>query len=266
MTSARETNEKAIRAPAFTLIELLAVIAVVAVLLAILLPSLHRARALAKRARCGANLKQIALAWDMYLDDSDGRFYQGVNANLNYGGWRGYREWWPRPLNPYVSLPVDVGNEEDARLFRCPADRGGTPGPYLRTMVYVNMGTSYQTNIFLIGQNACGPFSDHTAPLDEAISMRLAEVKRQEASSPSRLLLIGDYGWINQWMPKPYKREEYKSLTEWHDREDHHNMAFLDGHVRFVEIQKGYYVTGEYVVLPFLDLYSMAMELQGPGS
>jgi prepilin-type N-terminal cleavage/methylation domain-containing protein/prepilin-type processing-associated H-X9-DG protein len=264
MVSGHRTSKRFACGSAFTLIELLTVVAVIAVLLAILLPCLHRTRIAAKKTRCSANLRQIALAWDMYLDDSDGRFYQGVNANLDYGGWRGYREWWPRPLNRYASLSASVVNERDARLFCCPADQGGTPGPYLRTRVYLNMGTSYQTNIFLVGQTACGPFSERTAELDEAISARLAVVKRQDVSGPSRLLLIGDYGWINQWMPAPHKREEYKTLAEWHQREDHHNMAFLDGHVGFLEIRKGYYLTDEYAVLPFSELYSMAMELQGP--
>jgi len=67
----------------FTLIELLVVIAV---LLAILLPALRKARTLTKRVACQSNLKQIAVAWNMYLDDNDGRFYQARNGNLNYGG------------------------------------------------------------------------------------------------------------------------------------------------------------------------------------
>ena len=81
------------------MIELLVVISVIAVLLAILLPSLRKAKALTKRIACQSNLKQIAAAWSMYLDDNDGRFYQGKNTNLNYGGWRGMIGWSPRPLN-----------------------------------------------------------------------------------------------------------------------------------------------------------------------
>jgi prepilin-type N-terminal cleavage/methylation domain-containing protein len=49
----------------FTLIELLVVIAVIALLLAILLPALRKAKETAKRTVCQANLKQIALAWNM---------------------------------------------------------------------------------------------------------------------------------------------------------------------------------------------------------
>jgi prepilin-type N-terminal cleavage/methylation domain-containing protein len=68
---------------AFTLIELLVVIAVIAVLMAILLPALNRAREQGKRAACLNNVKQMALAWNVYADDNDGRI---VNANTSVDG------------------------------------------------------------------------------------------------------------------------------------------------------------------------------------
>ena len=57
--------------------------------------------------------------------------YQGVNANLNYGGWQGQlgrrsaRQWGQRPLNPYLGLPAEAPDtDQAARVFQCPADRG----------------------------------------------------------------------------------------------------------------------------------------------
>jgi prepilin-type N-terminal cleavage/methylation domain-containing protein/prepilin-type processing-associated H-X9-DG protein len=257
---AKKTN----RPKGFTLIELLVVIAVIAMLLAILMPVLAKVRIMARRLVCGNNLKQIAVAWNVYLSDNDEKFYQGVNANLNYGGWIGIKNWSPRPLNFYVGLPDKVEDPEDAMIFKCPSDKGGFPGALLMEKVFQAVGTSYQTNIFLIGQNRCGAFSKNTKDLDKKISGQLPTTARDIVSKPSLLLLIGDYGWINQWKPRPHPKPEWKTLAEWHGKEDYHNMAFLDGHVKFQEIKKGYYVTEEYSMLPFKDLYKLAHKVQGP--
>ena len=68
------------RRNAFTLIELLVVIAVIAVLMAILMPALSRAREQGKRAACLNHLKQLALSWNLYADDFDGKIVNGNTA------------------------------------------------------------------------------------------------------------------------------------------------------------------------------------------
>ena len=251
------------RHSAFTLIELLVVISVIAVLLAVLLPGVHAARAAAKRTHCGAQLRQLALAWHQYLDDHNGRFYQGINANVYYGGWRGEDDQGPRPLNAYLDLPDDLATEAGAEVFHCSADRGGVPNRGLASAFRL-LGTSYQTNVFLIGQDECGAFSGHTAPLDRKISPRLDSLAVQKVDNPTRLVLMGDYGWVNQWHPDPGILPEDKQMAEWHGKVDRHNVTFLDGHVRFLRIDKGLYVTDGYVVLPFKELYALAKEVQGP--
>jgi len=57
---------------AFTLVELLVVIGVIAVLIAILLPSLNRAREAAKRVQCLSNIRQISLATVNWAGDHRG--------------------------------------------------------------------------------------------------------------------------------------------------------------------------------------------------
>src|SRR5215469_324064 len=56
---------------AFTLVELLVVIAIIAILAAILLPVLHAAQEKAKQTYCLNNMKQLQLAYSMYVNDNN---------------------------------------------------------------------------------------------------------------------------------------------------------------------------------------------------
>lgn len=58
----------------FTLIELLMVIGIIALLMAIMIPSLNKAKEQAKNMVCTGNLRQYGIAGRMYLDDNDGVF------------------------------------------------------------------------------------------------------------------------------------------------------------------------------------------------
>ena len=60
---------KAYLAEGFTLIELLVVIAIIALLLAILIPSLRKAKEKVKEIACKSNLRNVGTAMLMYLDD-----------------------------------------------------------------------------------------------------------------------------------------------------------------------------------------------------
>lgn len=71
------------RKNAFTLVELLVVIAIIALLVSILVPTLARAKHLAKVSMCKSNLRGLEIAHWMYMTEYDGWF---VNVGLAHGG------------------------------------------------------------------------------------------------------------------------------------------------------------------------------------
>ncbi|AQQ71083.1 type II secretion system protein G [Limihaloglobus sulfuriphilus] len=101
---------------AFTLIELLVVIAVIALLMGILLPTLGRAKIIARRTICQSNLKQISLAFEMYCHDNNST-YIAADDPVSGGVWlwmgRGFRGW----IKPY--LDNSSGN---TAVLSCPGD------------------------------------------------------------------------------------------------------------------------------------------------
>jgi prepilin-type N-terminal cleavage/methylation domain-containing protein/prepilin-type processing-associated H-X9-DG protein len=62
----------------FTLVELLVVIGIIAVLIAILLPTINRARKMANTTACLANIKQLNGAWQLYSSQNKGILFPFV--------------------------------------------------------------------------------------------------------------------------------------------------------------------------------------------
>ena len=82
---------------AFTLIELLVVIAIISLLVSILLPSLQKAKSLARQVVCLTRLKSIGSALAIYQGEFDGRGPIG----FTYQGWRDGFSFWKPGENDY---------------------------------------------------------------------------------------------------------------------------------------------------------------------
>ena len=127
---------------AFTLIELLVVVAIIALLISILLPSLSRARELAKRSVCASNLRGLGQAMHIYSNENTewfpNHYYAGVPGNTapatstqRYVGAMGSEVYSIAKMTGNLATSSPTSSHPSRSLFLLVVGNQSTPGQFI---------------------------------------------------------------------------------------------------------------------------------------
>jgi len=98
---------------AFTLVELLVVISIIAMLLAVLLPTLGKAREQARIVVCSSNLRQLGNGLILYAFGNSSKLPLYVDPSTGY--------YWMSPIAPYLATNLKKGTEVSLGVAMCPS-------------------------------------------------------------------------------------------------------------------------------------------------
>ncbi len=158
------------RARGFTLIELLVVIAIIGILAAMVFPVFARARESARKAVCLSNVKNLALAVQMYLADNNDTFPPGEHRQEAYdffatgpGGGdpaEDCHDIWHMVhfANPYLRWPVVLDEYVKNRdVWQCPSAK------MMKAASFILPGPDWLSYL-MVHQNEWGDGSDAGGP------------------------------------------------------------------------------------------------------
>lgn len=204
------------RRAAFTLIELLTVIAIIAILASMLLPSLSRAREMARRTSCASNLHQLGLGALQYVQDYDERLpLAGVgNDGANTSGWVYYSVYGSGTTDPVFdaskgSLYPYIKSKQ---VFVCPNDTNGQ-----------NFGNSYAIN-------SCALISGTAA------SGLVGSKSDAAFEESSKWMLFSEEKYFKDTTDDGFQLININNFSDRHT--DGSVIAFMDGHTKWMRRDK----------------------------
>lgn len=228
---------------AFTLIELLVVIAIIAMLLAVLVPSLNKAKQAARSVQCKSNLRQWTIVFSMYTQAYDGKYNQG------WAGNSGDSNWWMDAGRLYYD------NVDELRC--CPTatqpvhNRDGSPGgPGQGKEPFAAWG--YNPNFFK-NPDDYGSYGINGWLEDKPDAWTTQDEKfwrkQTNITAPSVVPLILDAKWIDAW-PEPDNAPpatetlvagsegSHMSRVCQNRHNEKENCAFVDGRVETIGLKQ----------------------------
>ena len=205
------------------MIELLVVIAIIAVLMAILMPTLNRAREQGKRAACLSNLKQLMLAWGMYADDNDEKIVMASTREQHETTWGGTQS---KPYKCWVYYIDPAVYSEEERLQ---AIRAGGLYKYIKNEKLYKCPTGIRGEV--VTYAIPDVLNGHR--ISDISTRGLVIKKRVDISRPSERIVFLDEGelspsswtiWYSEprWWDKPSSRHGVGT-----------NFAFADYHAEY---------------------------------